>query len=306
MTDLDPLALQSWTVGSATVTAVVEAYTPGIPAGFLLPEATADDIKHTDWLGDDQAGPDGSIAMSVQAFLLTMPGFTALVDPCVGNGKTRALPFWNLLDVPWLDRLRAAGKEPGDIDLVVHTHLHADHVGWDTHLDGGAWVPTFTNARHVYAGEELEYWRAHADEMAGEAYTDSVAPIVDAGLADIVEVDAELGHGLRFISTPGHTPGHVSLEITDDDDVFVVSGDLWHHPAQAAHPEWQEIADTDPVVSRATREAFLDAHALAGTRIAGTHFPSRPVGRVVAHAGRWKFEPEPGASVYTDDSDGAA
>lgn len=294
MAVVDPLALQSWTVGSATVTAVVEACTPGIPAGFMIPDATADDIRSTDWLVDAQAGSDGTIAMSVQAFLLTMPGFTVLIDPCVGNGKTRALPFWNRLDIPWLDRLRAAGAEPESIDLVVHTHLHADHVGWDTHLVDGAWVPTFTNARHVYAGEELEYWRAHADEMAGEAYHDSVAPIVHAGLADIVEVDAELGHGLRFVSTPGHTPGHVSLEITNDDDGFVVSGDLIHHPAQMANPQWQEMADTDPVVSRATREAFLDTHALAGTRIAGTHFPVLPVGRVVAHAGRWKFETEPG------------
>ncbi len=280
-----------WQVGAATVTSLVEACTDGIPAGFLLVDATADDIRGCDWLADDQARPDGTVSMGVQAFLVELPSYTVLVDPCVGNGKPRMLSLWNQLDLRWLDQLRATGVEPEAVDMVVHTHLHADHVGWDTHLVDGAWQPTFTNARHVYAGEELEYWRDLADPV-GEAYEDSVAPVVAAGLADLVEIDADLGHGLRLVPTPGHTPGHVSLEITSGAELLMVTGDLIHHPAQMAHPEWAEVADSDPLVARATREAFLDTHAQAGTRLAGTHFPARPVGRVVAHAGRWRFDPE--------------
>ena len=284
--------LQTWTIGDAKLTAIVEACTDGIPAGFLIPEATADAVRATEWLTDDQARPDGTVAMTVQAFLLQLPDVTVLVDPCVGNGKTRAMPFWNQLDLPWLAQLTAAGVAPDSVDVVLHTHLHADHVGWDTHLVDGEWRPTFVNAKHVYAGEELEYWKGQKGDLGAEAYDDSVAPILDAGLAELVECDAELGHGLRFVPTPGHTPGHVSLEITNVGHVLVVTGDLIHHPMQMAHPEWQEIADTDPIVSRATREAFLDAHALAGTRIAGTHFPVHPVGRVIPHDGRWRFEIE--------------
>jgi glyoxylase-like metal-dependent hydrolase (beta-lactamase superfamily II) len=281
-----------WTVGAATVTAIVEAQTPGVPPDLFFPDATAADVRAETWLGGGFAAADGTITFRVQAFLIEQPDHVTLVDPCVGNGKTRALPFWNDLHTSWLDRLTDTGITPGAIDLVVHTHLHEDHVGWDTHLVDGAWQPTFVHARHVYVGEELEYWRSPARPEAAVIDADSIAPVFDAGLGEIVERDAELGHGLRLLPTPGHTPGHVAVELVSGTDAMIITGDLLHHPVQMARPAWAEIADYDVPLARETRRAFLDEQARQGMRIAGTHFPTAPVGYVEAHAGAWRFVPD--------------
>ena len=204
-------------MGSATITSVVESQ-DDIPPAFLLPDATEAMVQQHPWLVPDWADADGNIGIRIQAFVVEIDGTTVLVDPCVGNHKARWLPMWNMLDTPWLDRLAEAGVVPAGIELVVHTHLHADHVGWDTHLDGDAWVPTFTNARHLYTEAELEHVKTFL--LPGEdVYGDSIAPIFDAGLADVVEPDTDLGHGLRLEPTPGHTPGHTSLWVESDGEV---------------------------------------------------------------------------------------
>ena len=294
-------ATQRWQVGEIRLTAVVEACNEGIPPQFFFPEATADDVRSVGWLGeqgdDRYARADGSIAMSVQAFVIEVGGRTVLVDPCVGNGKARTFPFWNELDLPWLDRLRDAGYRPEDIDLVVHTHLHADHVGWDTHRTDEGWVPTFTRARHVYVGDELDF-RQQDDGLGEDVHGDSIAPVFAAGLAEVVDAGADIGGGLRRLPTPGHTPGHVSLDVRSPaGDRLVVTGDIVHHPGQLTRTDWAEIGDADPERARSTRRAFFDEHAHAGTLLAGTHFPSHPVGRACSHAGAWRFEPEPGTPL---------
>ena len=149
--------------------------------------------------------------MRVQAFVIELGGRVVVVDPCVGNGKKRSLPFWNEQTWPFLERFAAAGFAPERVDTVVHTHLHADHVGWDTRLEDGAWVPTFARARHLYTARELDWCEEHDEPGNAGVYDDSIAPIFAAGLADMVDEDADLGGGLRLEPTPGHTPGHVSL-----------------------------------------------------------------------------------------------
>ena len=161
-----------WKVGSVTITSVVEDQVE-FPPGILFPEATEAMIQRHPWLVPDWADANGNVAMRVQAFVMEIDGITVLVDPCVGNGKTRWLPVWNNLDLPWLERLADAGVVPADVQLVLHTHLHADHVGWDTHRVGDEWVPTFTGARHLYTAAEIEFVRTSG--MPGEdVYGDSV------------------------------------------------------------------------------------------------------------------------------------
>jgi glyoxylase-like metal-dependent hydrolase (beta-lactamase superfamily II) len=284
------LGTQRWKVGAVTITSVVEDQTDG-PPGFLFPDATEELVRSHPWLVPDYADAQGTIALRVQAFVVEIDGLTVLVDPCVGNGKARWLPAWNGLDLPFLERFADAGFTPDGVELVVHTHLHADHVGWDTHRDGDSWVPTFTRARHLYTEAELEFVRTFL--LPGEdVYGDSIAPIVDAGLADVIEPDADLGHGLRLESTPGHTPGHSSLWIESGGEHAILTGDFMHHPLQFAEPHLAEIADADVEVARATRSRMIREMARTGALVLGTHFPTRPAGRVAVEGDAWRFVPE--------------
>ncbi|MEY2424196.1 MAG: hypothetical protein QOI95_4263 [Acidimicrobiaceae bacterium] len=282
---------QSWKVGSALVTAIVEAETPGVPPEFFFPASTAPEIAEHSWLVPTFASSDGALIFRVQAFLVEIGGRRILVDPCVGNDKHRLLPFWHLQSYTFLEDFRSAGFDVNTIDQVIHTHLHADHVGWDTQLIDATWVPTFPAARHLYTQRELDHRRATDRETTEDVFGDSIAPIFDAGLADIVAEDEELGDGMRLSPTTGHTPGHTSLWIESDGERAVITGDLMHHPVQCARPEWAEIADWDADIARATRRTFLDKVATDRTLIFGTHFPTAPAGHVVVSGDTWRFEP---------------
>jgi len=282
---------QRWTVGDLTITCVVEDQTDHIPPEFLFPAATTAEIARHPWLVPDFADVEGKISMRVQAFVIERPGRCVLIDPCVGNGKKRAMQLWNNRSYPFLERFAEAGFEPRKIDTVVHTHLHADHVGWDTHNVAGEWRPTFQNARHLYTARELEYCRKGGDPGVDDVYADSVAPILDAGLADIVDEDAILGDGLRLEPSAGHTPGHVSLWIESAGDVALISGDFLHHPVQCAVPSLAEVGDQDVEAARATRRRLLARACERRALFLGTHFGTRPAGRIEAHGDVWRFVP---------------
>lgn len=284
------LTTRSFPVGDATITSVVEEQTDHIPPELFFPEATGDDVLAHDWLRPDFADDQGAVTLRIQAFVIEIGTRVALVDPCVGNAKRRSLFFWNDGSWPFLERLNEAGFGPERIDTVIHTHLHADHVGSDTHLDDGAWVPTFTSARHLYTERELDFARGRRTPEE-DVYGDSIGPIVDAGLADVVAEDADLGDGLRLESTPGHTPGHVSLWLESAGQTALISGDFVHHPVQCAEPTWREIADADVEVARATRRRMLRRAAETGALFLGAHFGPFPAGRVVPDGDVWRFEP---------------
>ena len=283
---------QTWQVGSTRLTTIVEAETPGIPVELFFPEARAKDVGAADWLADGVAGADGTIAFRVQSFVLEHRDMVVVVDPCVGNDKQRSMPFWNGLQTPWFERFTSAGFDPAAVDMVVHTHLHEDHLGWDTRLVDGRWVPTFPHARHVYVGNELD-WAAGPDRRTGQdAYADSIAPILDAGLGVEVAADADLGNGLSLVSTPGHTPGHASLVVAADPEPLVITGDVLHHPFQFSAPSFAEIGDVDAAAARETRIGFFELHGERATLLAGTHFPVAPVGRLAPDGQTWRFVAE--------------
>jgi glyoxylase-like metal-dependent hydrolase (beta-lactamase superfamily II) len=284
---------QRWSIGDATITSVVEDETHHIPPEFFFPDGTAAEVARHPELVPDYADAQGNIALRVQAVVVETAGRTVLVDPCVGNGKIRPIPFWNDMSWPFMERFADAGYAPESIDTVVHTHLHADHVGWDTHLVDGGWIPTFTKARHLYTARELEYCRADDNPGIQGVYADSVAPIVDAGLAETVAEDADLGDGLRLEPTTGHTPGHVSLWIESAGERALVSGDFLHHPVQCSLPDWAEVGDYDVEQARETRHRMLARVAGTGVLMLGTHFSGCPAGRVVADGDAWRFVPEP-------------
>ena len=280
-----------WTLGDIRLTSVVEAQTP-VPATLLLPDALPSDVRAAGVDDPDVAASDGSrIGFRVQAFVVESRGRTVLVDPCVGNHKSLTLPMWDHLDLPWLADLRAAGFAPTDIDTVVHTHLHEDHIGWDTQLVQGEWTPVFSNAAHIYVGDELDFTKEPARREAQDPWAESIQPILNAGLSIETAADHDLGDGFRLLATPGHTPGHASLRIENGDTELVISGDVIDHPFQCAYPDLAHGSDWNPLMARETRKNFLDHYSDRDVLVAGTHFPGTPVGRIERSTGAWKFLP---------------
>jgi glyoxylase-like metal-dependent hydrolase (beta-lactamase superfamily II) len=277
-------------VGRLRVTAVVERAGPTRPT-WLLPDAVPEAVeRHRGWLAPHFLDDKGRLLQSIHTFVLQAPGLTALVDTCVGNDKDRGgrAPF-HMMRTSFLEDLRAAGFPPESIDVVVCTHLHVDHVGWNTRLDHGRWVPTFPRARHLFARQEWEHWSSERDEDTKRIMADSVQPVLDAGLADLVDTDHRISDEIWFEPTPGHTPGHVSVRLRSGESEAVITGDLMHHPIQMAEPQWATPFDTDAEQARKTRRAFCERYADTGVTVLGTHFHDPTAGRIVRHGSTWRF-----------------
>jgi glyoxylase-like metal-dependent hydrolase (beta-lactamase superfamily II) len=288
---MTPLAL-----GRLRLTAVVERAGPTRPT-WLLPDAVPDAVeRHRGWLAPHFLDGRGRLLQSIHTFVVQAPGLTALVDTCVGNDKDRGgrAPF-HMMRTTFLEDLTAAGFPPEAIDVVVCTHLHVDHVGWNTRRQGGRWVPTFPRARHLFARPEWEHWSNERDEDTQRIMTDSVTPVLDAGLADLVDVDHRISAEIWLEPTPGHTPGHVSVRLRSGDAEAVITGDLMHHPIQMAEPQWATPFDTDAEQARKTRRAFCERYADSTVTVLGTHFHHPTAGRIVRHGPSWRFTIAPGA-----------
>lgn len=235
-----------------------------------------------------QLCPDtGMVLVPVQGFLIKTPHHVILVDACVGNDKTfEMFKSWNKRsDGRFMAGLAAAGAGPADIDYVLCTHLHVDHVGWNTRLENGQWVPTFPNARYIFPSID----NAHFGADPSTVYNESVLPVIAAGQAELVSSDHTLGDCISLIPTPGHTPGHVSVRITDSGHEAVISGDLIHSTVQCLRPKWNFAYDHDKDQAAQTRWAFLSAASEAGHLVLGSHFPLPSIGCVQTEgeAFRW-------------------
>ena len=282
--------MQPLTLGRLRVSAVVERAGPTRPT-WLLPDATPEAVeRHREWLAPHFMDDKGRFLQSIHAFVIQAPGFTALVDTCVGNDKDRGgrAPF-HMMQTTFLDDLKAAGVAPESVDLVVCTHLHVDHVGWNTRLSNGHWVPTFPRARHLFARREWEHWSSETDDDTKRIMADSVTPVLDAGLADLVAMDHRVSDEMWFEPTPGHTPGHMSVRLQSGGAEAVITGDLMHCPAQVAEPDWCSHFDTDPEQARKTRRAFCERYAGTAVAVLGTHFHHPTAGRIVRHGSTWRF-----------------
>ncbi|MFH8978753.1 MBL fold metallo-hydrolase [Streptomyces sp. NPDC017890] len=287
----------SWTVGGVTVHRIDEVALPPATGPWLLPDATPEVVTAQDWLHPHFADQDGILHIDSHSFAFVVNGLRVLVDTGIGNGKERANPAWHDLRTDFLERLTAAGFPPDSVDLVILTHLHADHVGWNTRQVNGDWIPTFPNARYLTARAEREFWATYDLEEAREQmFRDSVFPVEQAGLLSTVDVPhegAEITPGLRLIPTPGHTPGHVAVELTSQGETALISGDCVHHPVQLSHPVIGACVDIDPQQSEATRRKLLGSLVGTDTVLLGTHFAPPTAGRVVAHGDAYRLEPVP-------------
>lgn len=282
-----------WRIGDVTITKIVEAEVAGPLA--LLNHATTEELSGIEWLFPDYCTESGELKMSIHALLVETPTHRFVVDTCMGNDKVRATHGAGYLSTDFLEQMAAVGWAREKVDGVICTHLHIDHVGWNTMLSDGKWVPTFPNARYYIGEREYDHWLEEVEHARGGArdrpgvnyaddveqvWIDSVLPIVDAGLHELVAMDAQLAPGIRLMPTAGHTPGHVSVVIESGGEIGVITGDIMHHPAQVARPHWGFAFDTDHELADATRRNFLDQMARNGALVIGTHFPDPTAGRV--------------------------
>ncbi len=286
-------------VGDIAVSRIVEIEGPAFEPTWLLPDATDEALApHREWLEPWALDPaTGQLIVTIQSYLLKTRHHTILIDTCVGNDKERRmLKTWNMRsDDGYLAGLAARGVQPEDVDFVMCTHLHVDHVGWNTRLVDGRWVPTFANAKYVFAREEWAYWeeinkggKKHSDG----SIDDSVLPVIEAGQAVLVDSDHVLDDEIRLEPSPGHTPGHVSVRLASNGARAVMSGDVIHHPVQCAHPEWSGMGCVDKELSRRTRRALLERVCESGELLMTAHFPSPSMGRIVPEGGAFRIRYE--------------
>jgi glyoxylase-like metal-dependent hydrolase (beta-lactamase superfamily II) len=235
------------------------------------------------WMRQARALDDGdTLILCFQSYVIRTPHHTILVDSCIGNDKPRPLrPKWNMkTDNTYLRGLAAAGLSVDDIDFVMCTHLHVDHVGWNTRLENGRWVPTFPKARYVFAKGEFDYWTAQNAKTEVPPFVDSVLPIVEAKRHEIVGTDHQIGDHVRILPTPGHTPGHVAFTFGRGKDDAAFSGDLMHSPLQTRYPELSARFDVDQAQAATTRRNFLERYCDTDTLCCPAHFPSPSVGKI--------------------------
>lgn len=281
--------MNRWKIGDVTIARVIEVEGP-TPGDFLLRDATPEAVRKEAWLAPHFADETGMLRASVHALVVESDGMRIVVDTCVGNDKKRAQPFWNQLHGPFLTDLAKAGFSRDSIDRVICTHLHVDHVGWNTMLEAGGWVPTFSKARYLIGGREWDFFSTVEQADLRAPVEDSVRPVVDARRVDLVDSDYRVTREVWLEPTPGHTPGHVSVRISSRGEEAVITGDLMHHPIQCAHPDWASNFDSDPDLARKTRRAFLARYADRPVKVFGTHFATPSVGRIVSAGSAWRYE----------------
>ena len=304
--------MRTWKVGQFKITEVQEfPIEIGLLDG-LIAEATPEALRSIDWLYPDYLNEAGQILADVHTFVVDTGEHVILCDAGCGNGKSYPMqPIWSNLNTPFLERLEQAGYGRDDVDIILCTHAHLDHVGWfSMQDDSGAWVPTFPNARLIMVKDEYHRHLSQivdVDEPTAAAPADDVdliaraflpdtsalseqtkliqqetfQPIVDAGRLELVPQNGEVVPGIRYEFSPGHTSHHHSVRLQSDGELAFVTGDAFHHPIQIARPDWSSQGDWDGKVSAQTRRRFLDEFAGTDVLFMGTHFCGTVCGYIV-------------------------
>jgi glyoxylase-like metal-dependent hydrolase (beta-lactamase superfamily II) len=277
------MANLSWRVGDVRITRIVEG--DGSAAiQHVLSAIPPQEIRKLAWLHPHFVDDDWNLRASIHTLVIETPDRRIVVDTCVGNDKERPKQdhwHWHRAQTRFMDDLVEAGFHPDSIDTVMCTHLHMDHVGWNTRLVDGQWVPTFPKARYLFAEKELRHWQEHGRSLQQAVLADSVTPVLDAGLAEMVTSDHRVCPEVCLIPTPGHTPGHVSVLIESKGEAALITGDFIHHPCQLANPDWVSSADSDAELGKRSRWDTFRSYADRPLLMIGTHFAGPTAGKLV-------------------------
>ena len=276
-------------IGDIRIDRIVEMVLPFETIENFFPAARQEQVEACRTLFEPWAlcPKTGKVILVVQSYLVRTRQHTILIDTCVGCDKT--IDFfrqWNKRqDRSWLDKLQQTGVAVADVDFVFCTHLHCDHVGWNTQLLDGRWVPTFPNAKYIISSEDLE--QAQRSNTIG--YNENVLPVVEAAQAKIVESDYVMNEQIWLEPTPGHTPGHVAVAMASHGKEAVMCGDVAHSPIQCMYPEWNAISDDDPSQAAKTRLKFFSDNCQAERLVMAAHFPEPSIGRIIQSGDAFQF-----------------
>jgi glyoxylase-like metal-dependent hydrolase (beta-lactamase superfamily II) len=283
-------------IGNATIEKVEEICGAGFKPGRMFPkfdQEAFDAQKH--WMVPEhvEAGSDRLVG-SVHTWIVKTGRHTILIDTCLGNHKDRHNPGWNRLNTPFLERLSACGCKPESVDFVMCTHLHVDHVGWNTKLENGRWVPTFSNAKYLFAKREYAHWerehKTQGKETNGGSFDDSVLPVVEAGKAVMIDSDHQPDPMLTIKDYPGHTPGSIAINLKDGGRQACFSGDIMHHPIQVYHPDWSSQFCSDQDLSAKSRRRLLEDCVETNALLCPAHFPGANAGYIKPVGNAFKID----------------
>jgi glyoxylase-like metal-dependent hydrolase (beta-lactamase superfamily II) len=285
--------IKHWKIGDVDVARIVEINAFEDNMWMLLKDCTAEEVQQHKWLVPHFCTPAGMMLISFQCFVLRSRGKTVMIDTCIGSDRKREYDVFCNLHTTFLEDLAAAGFPPEKIDTVLCTHLHFDHVGWNTKLVEGKWVPTFPQARYLFGKKEFDHWM-HLKATGGyhdfEHLHDSIDPILEAGLADFIGPNHQVTQEVSLFPTPGHTPGHVSVVIKSRGQEAIITGDMMHHPIQLIDPERHANFDMDKPQGARTRREFVDRVANQSVLVIGSHFTDPTSGWVVSDGKSWKLK----------------
>jgi glyoxylase-like metal-dependent hydrolase (beta-lactamase superfamily II) len=288
--------IKNWKVGDVDVVRIVEINAHQDPFTMLSPDFTPEIAKRHGWLVPNFATPEGVMKISFQCFVVRSGRERIMIDTCIGNEREREFAVFSDRHGSFIEDLKAAGYPRETITQVMCTHLHSDHVGWNTMKVDGRFVPTFPNARYLFGKKEYAHWqqmKKHGSHHDLRHFEDSVVPIAEAGLAEFIEPTMPLTDEVSLFPTHGHTPGHVSVMIRSRGQQAVITGDAMHHPIQLAEPDYRNNFDMDPEQALRTRKELFERLADKDILVIGTHFCDPTSGYIVRDAKNWKLKLAP-------------
>ena len=285
--------MKTWRIGSVSVTRLVEVWNWEDDISMAIEGGTPEMVLAHPWLQPHYATPHGRMFINFQAFVVQVGTRRIMIDTCIGADRERQFPVFTRLQTSFLQDLASLGITTEDIDTVLCTHLHFDHVGWNTRLHEGRWVPTFPRARYLFSRKEYDHWmmlRATGTHHAVNHLSDAIDPVVEAGLVDFIEHDHLICESLRLLPTPGHTPDHVSVLICSEGQTGVITGDLMHHPIQLAMPAHPATFDLDKPAGSRTRVEFVRRFQEQPVLVIGSHFADPGAGFIVRCGDAWRLK----------------
>ena len=256
----------------------------------LIPDATPENLKKIPWLFPEFISSAHGLKLVIQLIVIESNGKIIIVDTCVGNHKNIYYKPWANKENKFLEKLVALGIKRENVDFVICTHIHLDHVGWNTFKNNDEWETTFPNAEYIFSEKELDHARKFENTLHGDILKESIDPVLRAGQAKLISPPYSIDKNIKIINTPGHTPGHMSVVINYGGFNAYVTGDMIHHPCQIAYPEWGTYYDVDKELAMKTRKRFLEKNAEQDSIIIGTHFSGSSIGKIIKDGDKYAFD----------------